>query len=226
MNRTISLLALGAVAVAGAGWYALQPATTAQTAAAPFTLAAEAQETAAEVDTSRVIEMVQGNPDAPVTVIEYASFTCPHCANFNAGVYEQLKANYIDTGKVRFVYREVYFDRFGLWAAMVARCGGPEKYFGISDMIYDTQRDWTAGGDPATVAGNLRRIGLMAGIEAEQLDACLNDGEMAQALVAVYQQNAQADGIDSTPSFVIDGQKYSNMPYEDFARILDEKLTD
>lgn len=223
MNRTIPLVALGAVVAAGAGWYAMQGGSG-STAAVPFTLAAEAQEAAAEIDTSRVQDMVLGSADAPVTVTEYASFTCPHCANFHSGVFEQLKANYIDTGKVQFVYREVYFDRFGLWAGMVARCGGPEKYFGVVDMIYDTQAEWTAGGDPATVAGNLRRIGLMAGIEAEQLDACLADGEMAQAMVAVYQQNAEADGIDSTPSFVIDGQTYNNMSYDDFARILDDKI--
>ncbi|MGB2893300.1 MAG: DsbA family protein, partial [Albidovulum sp.] len=169
-------------------------------------------------------DMILGQLNAPVEVIEYASFTCPHCAHFHETVFDDLKKNYIDTGKVKFVYREVYFDKFGLWAGMVARCGGPEKYFPISDMIYDTQKQWIGDGQASTIADNLRKIGLKAGLAKEAIDACLNDNDKAKAMVAAYQTNATKDGIDSTPSFVIDGQKYSNMSYEDFAKILDEKL--
>jgi protein-disulfide isomerase len=177
-----------------------------------------------EVDTSRVLEMSMGNPDAPVTVIEYASFTCPHCRTFHEGAFKQLKANYIDTGRIHFIYREVYFDRFGLWAGMLARCAGPERYFGMAEMIYATQSEWLGNGDPATIAENLRRMGRTAGLTDEEVNACLQDGDMARAMVAVYQQNAEADGIDSTPSFLINGEKYSNMSYEEFSGILDEKL--
>jgi len=183
---------------------------------------AEAQE--AEVDTSKVLEMSLGNPDAPVTVIEYASFTCPHCRNFHTGAFKQLKSDYIDTGKIHFIYREVYFDRFGLWAGMLARCAGPERYFGMAEMIYETQTEWTAGGDPAAIAENLRKMGRTAGLSDEEVNACLQDAEMAQAMVAVYQKNAEADGINSTPSFVIDGEKYQNMAYDEFSKILDDKL--
>ncbi len=217
MKPTLTLAAAAALAVtAGVGWM------TSRAPDALPPLAAGAQE--GTVDTSMVQEMTLGNPEAAVTVIEYASFTCPHCANFHDTVFEKLKTNYIDTGKIHFIYREVYFDRFGLWAGMVARCGGGTRYFGISDLIYEKQREWTAGGDPATIAQNLRTIGKTAGLSDEQLDACLSDGDMAQALVAAYQKNAEADGIEATPSFIINGQKYSNMSYEDFARILDEKL--
>jgi protein-disulfide isomerase len=185
-------------------------------------LAAPAQ----EVDTSTIADMALGQADAPVTVIEYASFTCPHCATFHDEVFPDLKRNYIDTGKIRFVHREVYFDRYGLWAGMVARCGGEMRYFGVADQIYERQREWTKGGDPAEVAANLRRIGLSAGLTDTQLDACLSDGEKAQTLVAWYQQNAERDGIEGTPSFIIDGEKHSNMSYEDFSALLDEKLAD
>jgi len=222
MQKTLSLVALVLTLALGAGWFVKQDRTAPATAAT-FGFAAEAQEAA---DPAVVQEMSLGDPAAPVTVIEYASFTCPHCANFHANVLDDLKADYIDTGKVHFIYREVYFDRFGLWAGMLARCGGPEKYFGIADMIYDAQSDWTQGADASVVAGNLRRIGLMAGLEQDQIDACLNDAATAQALVTAYQQNAEADGINSTPTFIIDGQKYSNMPYDEFARVLDEKLAD
>jgi protein-disulfide isomerase len=177
-----------------------------------------------EVDTSRVLEMSIGNPDAAVTVIEYASFTCPHCRAFHEGPFKELKANYIDTGKINFIYREVYFDRFGLWAGMLARCAGPERYFGMAEMIYAGQQEWIGDGDPAKIAENLRKMGRTAGLTDEEVNACLQDGDMARAMVAVYQQNAEADGIDSTPSFLINGEKYSNMSYEDFAAVLDEKL--
>jgi protein-disulfide isomerase len=180
--------------------------------------------TATAQDASTVEEMTLGDPGAPVTVVEYASFTCPHCKNFHETGFEQLKADYIDTGKVHFIYREVYFDRFGLWAGMVARCGGPERYFGIVDLLYEKQDEWVSGGEPVEIADNLRRIGRSAGIGDEQLTACLEDGDMAQALVADFQRNAEADGIDSTPSFVINGRKHANQPYADLAAAIDSQL--
>lgn len=184
---------------------------------------ADAQE--AQGDPSAVTEMVLGDENAPLTVIEYASYTCPHCASFHANVYPELKANYIDTGKVRFVYREVYFDRFGLWASMIARCGGDQtRFFGITDLIYQKQREWTASGDPVQIVEELRKIGKMAGLDDAALDACMQDADQAQSLVTWFEENAAADGINSTPSFVIDGTKYSNMGYADFAQLLDDKL--
>jgi protein-disulfide isomerase len=179
---------------------------------------------AGDIDTSGVAEMVLGAADAPLEVIEYASFTCPHCASFHKNVFKELKADYVDTGKVRFVYREVYFDKFGLWAGMVARCGGEARYFGIVDMLYDRQREWTKGEDATQIVQNLRKIGKLAGVTDDELDACLSDNEKARAMVARYQENAAEHDINSTPSFVIDGQKYSNMAYEQFRAILDEKL--
>ena len=186
--------------------------------------AANAQTADAEVDTSGIVEMVIGNPESTVEIIEYASFTCPHCATFHAGPFKQLKKEYIDTGKIKFVYREVYFDRFGLWASLVARCGGQAKFFGIADMIYAGQSQWTRAGEPAAIVEELRKIGRLAGMDNDKLEACLQDGEKAQALVAWFQKNSEADDIDSTPSFVINGKKYSNMSYDDMKKIIDEAL--
>ncbi len=174
---------------------------------------------------AEVAEMALGPEDARVTVMEYASFTCPHCATFHEGPFKELKAEYIDTDKVRFVYRDVYFDRFGLWASMVARCDGGEKFFGISDMLYERQREWTQG-EPAAIADNLRRIGKLAGLEAETVEACLNDRDKAQALVAWYQQNAEADGVNSTPTLFVNGTKYPNMAYDDLKAIIDAALAE
>jgi len=186
--------------------------------------AANAQEaTETEGAAPEVVEMVLGDDDAPVEVIEYASFTCPHCRTFHENTLPQIKANYIDTGLVRFVSREVYFDRFGLWAGMVARCAGPDRYFGIVDMIYEGQAEWTEGA-PGDVAENLRRIGRMAGLSNEQLDACLTDADMAQALIANYEANMEVHDIPGTPHFVIDGEMHANMSYDDFASILDERV--
>lgn len=218
----IPLLA-GALALAVAGGAFWMTRATAPLPPA-LTTAAEAQEATVSSEAAAVPDMVMGQLDAPVEVIEYASFTCPHCAQFHETVFDRIKENYIDTGKVKFVHREVYFDKFGLWAGMVARCAGPEKYFPVTDMIYDTQEQWIGNGEAATIAENLRKIGLKAGMTKEALDACLNDNAKAQAMVATYQANATRDGIDSTPSFVIDGQKYSNMTYEEFADVIDEKL--
>jgi protein-disulfide isomerase len=205
--------------------------TTAAAALATAPLSAFAQEAAAPEATMEeqtgIPEMVLGNPDAAVEVIEYASFTCPHCAAFHADQFQQLKANYIDTGKIRFVYREIYFDRFGLWASMIARCGGnTDRFFGISDVIYDTQREWTAGGDPAQIAANLRQIGKVAGLEDETLDACMSDGAQAQALVDWFTENSTRDAVEGTPTFLINGEKFSNMSYAAFAEILDAKLAE
>lgn len=192
-------------------------------ALALMTGTSQAQEAA--VDTSGIVEMTMGAEVAKVTIIEYASFTCPHCANFHKGPLKQLKAEYIDTDKVHFIYRDVYFDRFGLWAAMVARCGGPEKFFGISDMLYTQQQEWTKG-EPAQIADNLRRIGKVAGIEPDAVEACLNDNDTAMALVAWYQANAEADNVESTPTLIINDQKYNNMAYDDLKAIIEEKLAE
>ncbi len=185
--------------------------------------AAQAQE-AGEVDTSSIVDMVQGAEDAPVTIIEYASYTCPHCANFHEGPYKKLKADYIDTGKVRFIYREVYFDRYGLWASMIARCGGEEKFFGISDLIFKGQSDWIRAGGPTEIVDALRKIGRLAGLENDTLEACLQDGEKAQTLVAWYQENAEKDGVEATPSFIVNGEKVSNQSYEDFKTLIEAEL--
>ena len=165
---------------------------------------------ASEAPAVVIPDIVIGDEGAPVTVIEYASFTCPHCRRFHEDVLPTIKAEFVETGKVRFVYREVFFDRYGLWAAMVARCGGSDRYMAMADEIYAKQSEWTQG-EPAEVADNLRRLGLAAGLTQEDLEACLSDGAMAEALVANYEANAEADGIRATPTFVIDGETLSNV---------------
>jgi protein-disulfide isomerase len=199
-------------------------------AALALSLLAFAPATAQEATTEAAPAAIEvkdfslGPADAKVEVIEYASFTCPHCANFHSSVWPQLKADYIDTNKIKFTYREVYFDKYGLWAAMVARCGGEMRYFSIADMIFDQQREWAASDDATVVVENLKRIGRAAGLEDAAMDACLKDGAMAQAMVAHYQANATADNLEGTPSFKINGTMHSNMSYDEMKAIIDAEL--
>ena len=222
MSRWINYLALFAVALA-AGWYLTGPQSSSPSSAdraEQLLGAAYAQD--ADLDTSTIQEMSIGNPDAPVTVIEYASYTCPHCASFHEGNFKKLKAEYIDTGKINFVYREVYFDRYGLWASAIARCAGPEKFFGITDLLYKGQSTWARAGDAGSIVAELRKVGLLAGLDADTMQACLQDGPKLQTLVAWFQENTERDGVNSTPSFVINGTTYRNMSFEEMSEIIDD----
>lgn len=228
MKRRL-FIGAGAVTLAGAGAYWLNGADTlvgSSTSSGFGAAMAQSADAETKIDTSGIIDMTFGAEDAPVTVVEYASFTCPHCANFHKNVLPSIKENYIETGKVRFIFREAYFDKFGLWASLMARCGGEMRYFGITDILMADQKAWLGEGDPTEVVANLRRIGLSTGMTNESLDACFDDGDQVQALVAWYQENFTRDNMDSTPSFLINGQKYANMDYEKFATVLDEKLAE
>ncbi len=171
-------------------------------------------------------DIAQGVPDAPVTLIEYASFTCSHCANFHATAYQALKSEYIDTGKIRYIYRDVFFDRYGVWASLIARCAGPDRYFGLIELIFESQARWVRAGSPTKVAEELRKIGLVAGLREDELEACLQDKTHAENLVKWYQHNAELDGIQSTPSFVIGGQTYTNMAYSKLQDLINTELDD
>ncbi|WP_068108601.1 DsbA family protein [Tropicimonas marinistellae] len=219
MKRYLTLTVLGAVAATGFGYWLSHQSAGPVNSLVPAAHAADG-----EAATAEIVEMSLGNPDASVQVIEYASFTCGHCANFEQNVFPDIKENYVDTGKIQFTFRDVYFDRYGLWASMVARCD-PMRYFGVQGLLYDEQSEWTHG-EPATVADNLRKIGRKAGLTDEQVNACMQDAGTAQALVDWYEANAEEHGINATPSFIINGEKYSNMSYADFAKVLDEKLAE
>ncbi|CUH51091.1 DsbA family protein [Shimia marina] len=226
MNRLIPVIAAAAVAVAGgAYWMSSTQTATNTTAVTTLPAVSNVQQVSSEgAEASEIVEMVMGSDDAPITIIEYASFTCPHCATFHESVLKPLKADYVDTGKVKFIFRDVYFDRFGLWASMVARCGGQERFFGMADYLMETQSEWTRAGDPVAISDALRKAGRLAGLEDDTLQACLQDEDKAKALVAWFQENAAADDISSTPTLIINGEKHSNMSYKDLREILDAKL--
>jgi protein-disulfide isomerase len=192
--------------------------------AAPAMAQESGTATTAPAATTEVKDFSIGVEDAKVKMVEYASFTCPHCANFHDTVFKSLKTDYIDTGKVQFTYREVYFDRYGLWAAMMARCGGDMRYFGIADILFETQKEWAGTDDPAMVVENLKKIGRTAGMDDAALDVCMKDGAMAEAMVARFEKNMEADGVEGTPTIFINGEKHPNMSYDELKAILDAEL--
>ena len=167
--------------------------------------------------------MTLGNPNAPVKIVEYASFTCPHCATFHLDVLPNIKKKYLDKGLVHLEYREVYFDGPGLWAGLLARCKGNEKYFPMIDLIFKNQEDW-AKGNIDNIKDGLLSMGRQAGLTDEESLACLEDDNLAEELVVLFQENAKRDNISSTPSFLINGQLVKNLPLPEFEELIDNYL--
>jgi len=166
-----------------------------------------------------------GNPDAAVTIIEYASLTCPACAVFHQTIYPELKAKYIDTGKVRFVFRQFPTPpaRLAVGGEALARCeGSTETYFELIDVLFEKQRLWRSSQNPGQA---LRDIGATAGITTEQFDACLADKENVTRIQDVVNHAVATWGINSTPSFVINGEYVQNIrSIDDFAKVIDPVL--
>ena len=171
----------------------------------------------------KTMSMFIGDKEAPVIIIEYASFTCPHCATFHTEVLPKLKADYINTGKVLLEYREVYFDGPGLWAGLLARCQGKKKYFPMIDLIYRKQKDWARGNRDEIING-LLSVGRQSGLTDEKSRICMENNTLAKELIEIFKENTTSDGISSTPSFVINGDLMQNLSYDELKKIIDEKL--
>lgn len=163
-----------------------------------------------------------GNEKAPVTIIEYASMTCSHCANFHATVYPVLKKKYIDTGKVRFIFREFPLDAVATAAFMLARCAPPDKYFAMIDVLFEQQKNWAFTKENAK---GLLAIAKQAGFSQKSFEACLNDDKLANAIKAVAHRANEKFGVDSTPTFFINGKKMSGeMTPEGLDKVLEPLL--
>jgi protein-disulfide isomerase len=146
-------------------------------------------------------EMTMGPDTAKVTVIEYASATCPHCADFYNNTFLTLKKEYIDTGKIKFVFREFPHQDAALAAFMLARCAPKEKYFPLVDMFFTEQDTWLE----APLEG-LQKIAQLAGFTKESFDACLKNEAVAKGIIAVRDQAEKDFGVDSIPTFFINGE--------------------
>ncbi len=147
---------------------------------------------------------VLGDPKAPITLIEYASFTCPHCAHFHTQILPEIKKKWIDTGKVKLIYRDFPLDQTALKAAQLAECAGKDKYFGVIDMIFETQPKWATASDPMAELGKSLRI---AGMGENEVKACLANDAVANGVVADY-RGGETLGVNSTPTLFINGQEF------------------
>jgi protein-disulfide isomerase len=164
-------------------------------------------------------EMPEGLETAKVTMIEYASASCPHCASFHADVYPALKKDYIDTGKVRFLFREFPHNDAGLGGFMVARCAPPEKYHAIVGALFKTQEKWV----PQPFVG-LKEIALQAGFTEETFVACTKNADIAKAILA-ERKRAEGFGVDGIPYIFINGKKVEGeKTFEALKAIIDPLL--
>lgn len=147
-------------------------------------------------------DIVLGNPDAPVTIIEYASMSCPHCARFHETTFKELKAQYIDTGKVKFVLREFPLDPWATAVSMLARCSG--NFYPTIDLFFATQRQWAVQGN---VLGEIEKIAKQAGISGDKLRSCLSDQALLDGINAVKDYGLREMKVEATPTLYLDGEK-------------------
>jgi len=193
----------------------------------PATPPANAPRASGTVDMAKLLEegalpeKVLGNADAPVTILEYASMTCGHCANFHNNTLPTIKTNYIDTGKARLIVREFPFDPRAEAGFMLARCSN-DKYFQMVDVLFKQQQSW-AGVENARES--LLQIARLAGFSQESFEACLTDQKLLEDVRAVRNRGANEFGVDATPTFFINGNKYSGaLTVAEMSAIIDSML--
>ena len=199
--RNILIVAGGVVAVAAiaAGVYY---GTRAPSSPAP--VAAVSAPNKAALESVQPGDHVLGDPKAPITVIEYASLTCSHCAHFHTQILPEIKKKWIDTGQVKLVYRDFPLDQVAAKAAQIAECAGNDKYFGVVDIIFRGQPQWAAAADPLAELAKPLRI---AGMGENEIKACLANDAMSAAVINDYKAG-EAMGVNSTPTLFINGQLY------------------
>jgi protein-disulfide isomerase len=200
--RNMLIVAGGAVAVVAivAGvYFGTRPPSAGQP---PVAVAAAPDKTA--LLAVQPTDHVLGDPKAPITVIEYASLTCSHCAHFHTQILPEIKKKWIDTGKVKLVYRDFPLDQVAAKAAQIAECAGNDKYFGVVDIIFRGQPQWAASADPLAELAKPLRI---AGMGENEIKACLANEAMSNAVINDYKAG-EAMGVNSTPTLFINGQLY------------------
>ena len=167
-------------------------------------------------------DMILGKADAPVTIIEYASLTCPHCAHFSTTTFPNIKSELIDAGKVRWVYRDLPLDHRALLGALLAHCVPKEQYFATIDVLFATQDDWAEAAD---VNAALAQIGGTAGLDRPTVDKCLADKAMTARIIARMKDGTQKYDIKATPTFIIDGKGHrGDMAYGEFFDLVKDLL--
>ena len=166
-------------------------------------------------------EVSMGDAKAPVTIIEYASMTCPHCAHFAINTFPALKEKYIDTGKVRFIFREFPFDPVAAGAFMLARCAGNDKFFAVVDLLFHTQREWAVEKPLQPLLKTVKQ----AGFTEESFKACLANQKMLDGIESIRQRAVDKFKVQSTPTFFINGTAYPGaLEIDELSKLIDAQL--
>jgi protein-disulfide isomerase len=183
-------------------------------AASPHPLLADAQTVLALSKDDRIL----GNPDAPITIVEYASLTCPHCAHFTNDILPELKKKWIDTGKAKLVLRDYPLDEPALRAAMIARCAPPDRFYAYTDMFFGAQDKWVTARDYRDALARLVKLG---GMSREEFDNCLKNTALENKIVEGRLVASKELDVNSTPTFFINGTKFTGAPtVEEFDKVL------
>jgi protein-disulfide isomerase len=163
-------------------------------------------------------ELVIGNPEAPVTIVEYASMTCSHCATFHNKVLPELKEKYIDTGKVRLVFREFPLDERAALASMLARCAGGDKALPLISMLFAKQEEWATAKED--FLPKLFKIGQQVGFTKQAFDQCRQNEKLIKDIIAIRDRGHNSFGVNQTPSFFVNGKRLEGASLEDFEKAL------
>ena len=183
-------------------------------AAAPHPMLAAAKTVLQITKDDRIL----GNPEAPITIVEYASLTCPHCAHFANDVLPEIKKEWIDTGKAKLVLRDFPLDEPALRAAMIARCAPPERYYAFADTFFAAQEKWVRSGDYREALARLAKLG---GMGQAEFDTCIKDTELENKIVEGRLKASQELDVSSTPTFFVNGSKLAGAPTkEEFDKLL------
>ena len=183
-------------------------------AADPHPLLADAQMVLGLTKDDRIL----GNPDAPITIVEYASLTCPHCAHFANEVLPELKKKWIDTGKVKLVLRDYPLDEPALRAAMIARCAPPDRFYAYVDTFFGAQEKWVTAHDYRDALARLVKLG---GMSRDEFYNCLKNTALENKIVETRLVASKELDVNSTPTFFINGTKFTGAPtVEEFDKVL------
>jgi len=189
---------------------------------------AQSRSVEATIDAAKVAEpgklkdMVYGKADAPVTIVEYASLTCSHCADFAINTFPTIKEKYIDTGKAKLIFREFPFDPRATAAFMLARCAPEDRYFPMVEVFFKQQQQWAGAADGEAA---LLQIAKLAGFTQESFKACLTNQQVLDDVRATMERGSTEFGVNATPTFFINGQKYAGaLSVDEMSAIIDKLL--
>ena len=167
-------------------------------------------------------DRVLGRADAPVTIIEYASFTCPHCAEFDRVTLPEVKKNWIDTGKAKLVYRDFPLDGVALKASVMTRCAPPDRFYSYVDTLFQSQDGWARSRDPEDALSHIAKLG---GMSDDQFKSCMKDEKLSDSIADGAMKAQKEYGVNSTPTFFVNGTKVVGaVPYSDFEKALNAAL--